>query len=196
VQEPSVSGQQQLADLLRQIQHKRQSGDIYYVVRDGSSGKIKVIQGVLCDITYQNKPISTSDVVDFDLNTPVLIPRTTEKQQAPSPGIPDLASFIVALETHGGKTQSVREPPQPEESPQEDSAHPQVDLPGAAKQILIELYGVERASKQVTKVAGQWPPEQHPQQFLDKCRELVALTLGPEAAEEIFTPLYEKVNVR
>ena len=191
-----MSGLQQLADLLRQVQQKRQSGYVFYIVRDGSRGKITVNQGALCDITYQDQPSNISDLVGLELNKSVLIPGTADDQQAPSPGIPDIATFIQALETHVVETQSVREPPQPEESQSEDPAQPQVDLIEAAIQLLTGLYGEERACKQVNKVAGQCPPEQHPQRFLEKCTELAALTLGPEAAQEIFNPLYEKVNVR
>lgn len=66
MQKPSASGQQQLANLLREIQQKHQSGSIFYIVRDGSRGKIKVNQGALCDITYQDKPNSTSHLIGLE----------------------------------------------------------------------------------------------------------------------------------
>lgn len=196
MQDPSMSGQQQLVDLLRQVHQAGKSGYIFYIARDGSSGKITVNHGVLCDIAYKNKPSSISDVVALDLNTLVLVQRTAEKQLAPSPGIPAIGTFIQALEFQIAVTESLCEPPLPEESHQEDAAQSHLDLTGAVIQLLTGLYGAERAGKHVHKVAGQWPPEQHPQQFLEKCMELAALMLGPEAAQEIFTPLYEKGNVR
>lgn len=190
------SGQHQLAALLRQVYQEGLSGHIFYIVTGGSNGKIEVNQGDLYGFTYRGQPISVSDFATLNLNKSVLVQRAPDDSLAPAPGVPQITALIQALETPVTEPKTIPEPPLPQENQPQDIIQPTVDLTAAAIQILTGLYGSERAFKQVNKVAGQCPPDQNPQQFLEKCTELAALTLGPGAAHEMFYPLYEKVLAR
>ena len=62
-----------------------------------------------------------------------------------------------------------------------------------ATQILQNFYG-SAADKKVAEVAAQFPPHQKPIHFLNHCKQLAAMMVGADKANQLFGPLYDKTS--
>ncbi len=62
-----------------------------------------------------------------------------------------------------------------------------------AQAVLEPLFGIA-AEKKIEEFARLSPPMQHPQEFLERCRQHAAMMVGPKKAVELFRPIYDKLN--
>lgn len=182
-----MQGRQQLLQLLREMQQDKQSGQIHYLSQQGN-GKIIFSEGVLCSLLYKREPIPASALGTLDVINAVIISTPHAAPLSPSSDTPSIASVFEALENAEANVQHT-----PEEPQVNVQDRPAVDLVSEVTPLLEELYG-ERASKLVSKVVEQCPPDHQPQAFLGKCQKLVAFTLGDENTKVLFRPLYKKVQ--
>jgi hypothetical protein len=68
-----------------------------------------------------------------------------------------------------------------------------VQMQKDALELLEPLFGTG-AAKKVEEFARQSPPHQYPKDFLGKCRQQAAMMLGARKAEDLFAPLFDKLD--
>lgn len=69
----------------------------------------------------------------------------------------------------------------------------QLALERDAVAILENFYG-SAAEKKVAEVAAQFPPIHKPIHFLNNCKQLLAMMVGADKANQLFGPLYDKIS--
>ena len=175
-----MEGRLLVAYLLQEMTQNQLSGYIYYAAKGGKGGKVFVTQGVLCGLTYEGSPISVSELDALEITKAVIL-QDMPGPTTPSPETPSATSVLQTL-----RRRDVRTPEPPQDQPK-------VNLVDDVLPLLESLYG-EQAIQSINKISAQFPPAQQPWPFLGKCQELAALTLGPQAAQTMFQPLYKKVQ--
>ncbi|MCX7041566.1 MAG: hypothetical protein NT117_02535 [Gammaproteobacteria bacterium] len=165
----------------------------YHVGDDGKlhSGSIAVEQGQVCHVNFQQMPalealaaitrlkfakVSSLPAVTVEISSQPL-PMTRVLELLDPRHLP--APVVVAAPVAPAKPAHV--------------FYSHLSMQSDAQAVLEPLFGVA-AEKKIEEFARLSPPMQHPQEFLERCRQHAAMMVGPKKADELFKPIYDKLN--
>jgi hypothetical protein len=177
----------------------------YHVGDDGKlhSGSIAVEQGQVCHVNFQQMPalealdaitrlkfakVSSLPAVTVEISPhPLPMARVLElldPRKLPAP--------VAAVAPAAPLAPAAPATPAPAAKP----AHvfySHLSMQNDAQAVLEPLFGIA-AEKKIEEFARLSPPMQHPQEFLERCRQHAAMMVGPKKADELFKPIYDKLN--
>ena len=177
----------------------------YHVGDEGKlhSGSIAVEQGQVCHVNFRQRPalealaaithlkfakVSTLPAVTVETSAhPLPMARVLElldPRNLPAPVIAPAPAAVL---------QAAAAPPA---APATKAAHvfySHLSMQNDAQSLLEPLFGIA-AEKKIEEFARLSPPMQHPQEFLERCRQHAAMMVGPKKADELFKPIYDKLN--
>jgi hypothetical protein len=199
----------QLHEALESIKLNRKTAKLffYFLSTDQSqmqSGYFLINEGQTCCINYMNQPNETAlvEIPLLNFTKIMALPATmTDLATQPFP-VCDMDFLLQQLDpTYLARTSEISEPeplhaldvviPAVFNTP--DSAYSHAALQQDAFHLLESLYG-SGATKRVEEIAITLPPHQYPIEFLDKCKLHASMMLGPKKANEIFQPIYYKLE--
>lgn len=175
----------------------------YHVGDDGKlhSGSIAVEQGQVCHVNFQQMPaiealaaitrlkfakVSSLPAVTVEISShPLPMARVLELLDPRKLPAPVIAAAPAAPIESVAAPASVAKP-----------AHvfySHLSMQNDAQALLEPLFGIA-AEKKIEEFARLSPPMQHPQEFLERCRQHAAMMVGPKKADELFKPIYDKLN--
>lgn len=177
----------------------------YHVGDDGKlhSGSIAVEQGQVCHVNFQQMPaiealaaitrlkfakVSSLPAVTVEISShPLPMARVLDlldPRRLPAPVVAPAPATSVEVAAASG--------PVPADRP----AHvfySHLSMQNDAQAVLEPLFGIA-AGKKIEEFARLSPPLQHPREFLERCRQHAAMMVGPKKADELFKPIYDKLN--
>lgn len=177
----------------------------YHVGDDGKlhSGSIAVEQGQVCHVNFQQMPalealaaitrlkfakVSSLPAVTVEISSqPLPMARVLELLDPRHLPAPVVAAAPVARV----ETVAVAAPVAPAKPAHVFYSH--LSMQSDAQAVLEPLFGVA-AEKKIEEFARLSPPMQHPQEFLERCRQHAAMMVGPKKADELFKPIYDRLN--
>ena len=177
----------------------------YHVGDEGKlhSGSIAVEQGQVCHVNFQQMPalealaaitrlkfakVSSLPAVTVEISShPLPMARVQELLDPRKFTAPVIAAAPAA---------PIEPVVAPTPAPAAKTAHvfySYLSMQDDAQAVLEPLFGIA-AEKKMEEFARLSPPMQHPQEFLERCRQHAAMMVGPRKAEELFKPIYDKLN--
>lgn len=175
----------------------------YHVGDDGKlhSGSIAVEHGQVCHVSFQQMPasealdaitrlkfakVSSLPAVTVEISShPLPMSRVLDlldPRKLPAPvmaAAPAAPVEIVAAPVAAARPAHV--------------FYSHLSMQNDAQALLAPLFGIA-AEKKIEEFARLSPPVQHPREFLERCRQHAAMMVGPKKADELFKPIYDKLN--
>ena len=178
----------------------------YHVGEDGKlhSGSIAVERGQVCHVNFQQLPAleALSAIAHLKFAKVGSLPAVTVEISAyplPMARVLDLLDprRLPAPPAAAAPVLAPRAPiAAPTPAPVAKPAHvfySHLSLQNDALALLESLFGIG-AEKKIEEFARLSPPMQHPQEFLQRCRQHAAMMVGAKKAEELFKPIHDKLN--
>lgn len=177
----------------------------YYVGDDGKlhSGSIAVEQGEVCHVNFQQLPAleALAAIPRLKFAKVSSLPAVTveiSSHPLPMARVLDLLDprRLPASAAAAAPVASVQPIAAPAPAAAAKPAHvfySHLSMQNDAQAVLEPLFGVA-AEKKIEEFARLSPPMQRPQDFLERCRQHAAMMVGPKKADELFKPIYDKLN--
>ena len=177
----------------------------YHVGDDAKlhSGSIAVEQGQTCHVNFQQMPAleALAAITRLKFAKVSSLPAVTveiSSQPLPMAQVLELldprklpAVFIAAAPV--AATERVAAPQPAATSRPAHVFYSHLSMQNDAQGLLEPLFGIA-AEKKIEEFARLSPPMQQPREFLERCRQHAAMMVGPKKADELFSPIYGKLN--
>lgn len=177
----------------------------YHVGDDGKlhSGSIAVEQGQVCHVNFQQMPVleALREIARLKFAKVSSLPAVTVEispHPLPMARVLDLLdprrlpAPVIAV-APAASAEAIAAPPPAAAAKPTHVFYSHLSMQNDAQAVLEPLFGIA-AEKKIEEFARLSPPMQHPQEFLERCRQHAAMMVGPKKADELFRPIYDKLN--